>query len=120
MSKLAQITPLISVSDIAQSIGFYADTLGFSTGYQSDDYAYMFRDNIAVRLLKLGEGADINLRQCCYIDVEGIDALYESLRPKLDKLPKGRIKIPFNQFYGQREFHVIDEDNLLLMFGEPS
>ncbi len=119
MPRLTQITPLILVRDIGRSIEFYVGILGFNAGYQSDNYAYMYRDNIAIRLLKSGEGVDITIRQCCYIDVEGVDALYESLRPKLEKLPKGRVKIPFSQFYGKREFHVIDEDNMALMFGEP-
>jgi len=34
------------------------------------------------------------------------------------RLPEGRVRAPFNQPYGQREFHVIDEDSLLLFFGE--
>lgn len=118
MTRLAQITPLIAASDINRSIRFYADTLGFSTGYQSADYAYMYRDNIAIRLLKSAEGVDLVDRQRWYIDVEGLADLFESMRPALEKLPKGRVKLPFDQYYGQREFHVIDEDNQLLMFGE--
>lgn len=120
MPRLARITPLIPVSNIDRSIRFYVDTLGFKTGYQSADYAYMHRDNIAIRLLKAAEGDVTGHRQRCYIDVEGLADLFESLRPELEKLPKGRVKLPFDQFYGQREFHVIDEDNQLIMFGEPA
>lgn len=58
-------------------------------------------------------------QQSCYIDVLGLDALYEELKPNLDKLPSGRVRAPFDQSYGQREFHVIDEDALLVFFGEP-
>lgn len=118
MPRLAQITPLISAADIKRSIRFYVDTLGFVAGYKSPDYAYVFRDNIAIRLLKSAEAADITGRQRWYIDVEGLSDLFESMRPELEKLPKGRVRLPFDQPYGQREFHVIDEDNQLLMFGE--
>ena len=118
MPRLAQITPLITSADIKKSIQFYADTLGFTVGYQSTDYAYLYRDNIAVRLLKSAEGDGVADRQRWYIDVDGLADLFESMRPELEKLPKGRVKLPFDQFYGQREFHVIDEDNQLLMFGE--
>ncbi len=118
MPRLAQITPLIPAADIKRSIQFYADSLGFSVGYQSADYAYMYRDNIAVRLLKTAEGEGPAERQRWYIDVEDLTGVFESMRPELEKLPKGRVKLPFDQSYGQREFHVIDEDNQLLMFGE--
>jgi hypothetical protein len=53
-----------------------------------------------------------------YIDVTDIDALYESLETDLSTLPQGRVRAPFNQDYGQREFHVIDEDCTLIFFGE--
>ncbi len=122
MPRLGQITPLVIVSDIKRSIRFYVDTLGFVMGYQAVNYAYLYRDNVAIRLLTAAEGVDIRdpkRHHSCYIDVEDLEELYESLRTRLDKLPKGRVKKPFDQFYGQREFHVIDEDAMLIMFGEP-
>jgi hypothetical protein len=33
-------------------------------------------------------------------------------------LPDGRVRAPFDQPYGQREFHVLDEDGTLVFFGE--
>ncbi len=122
MPRLAQITPLITVSNINRSVKFYTDTLGFVVGFLAENYAYLYRDSVAIRLLAAGEGVDLHnpiRHQSCYIDVEGVDSLYETLRPQLEKLPRGRVKKPFEQFYGQREFHVIDEDSLLIMFGEP-
>lgn len=119
MPLLAQITPLISVTDIARSIDFYSTTLEFKSGYRSEDYAYLYRDNVAVRLLKSSEAELMRGHRRFYIDVEGVDELYDSLFDNLKKLPKGRVKVPFNQPYGQREFHVIDDDQVVLMFGEP-
>ena len=40
------------------------------------------------------------------------------MRPALSKLPVGRVRATFNQDYGQREFHVSDEDCTLTFFGE--
>jgi hypothetical protein len=45
-------------------------------------------------------------------------AFYATLKPALDTLAQGRIRAPFNQDYGQREFHVTDEDCTLIFFGE--
>ena len=122
MARLAQITPLVPVSDIDRSVRFFVDTLGFKIGFQADGYAYLIRDCAAIRIIPAGEGVDLRDRkrqQACYIDVEGVEDLYRQLKPKLDMLPKGRVKKPFEQSYGQREFHVLDEDALLIMFGEP-
>ena len=57
-------------------------------------------------------------QQHCYIDVTNIDALYAELKPELEKLPKTRVRQLFDTDYGQREFHVIDPDALLISFGE--
>lgn len=122
MTRLKQITPLVPVADVNRSVAFFCNMLGFAVGSQSEDYAYLQRDDVGIRLVQVGPGVDTHdpKRQlACYIDVEGLDALFEELKPNLDKLPKGRVRAPFDQPYGQREFHVIDEDALLLFFGEP-
>ena len=122
MVRLAQITPLVPVNDINRSVRFFVNTLGFRVGYQADSYVYLTRDCAAIRLISTGEGVEVNHKkhqQACYIDVEDIDGLYQKLEPELDELPRGRVKKLFNQDYGQREFHVLDEDALLIMFGEP-
>lgn len=122
MPKLAQITPLVLVSNINRTVTFFVEILGFKLGYHAETYAYLYRDNVAIRLLIAGEGIDLrdpNRQQSCYIDVEDLDGLYEELRPRLDKLPRGRVKLPFDQVYAQREFHVTDGEALLILFGEP-
>ncbi|MGE4185814.1 MAG: hypothetical protein AB7E81_12590, partial [Hyphomicrobiaceae bacterium] len=53
-----------------------------------------------------------------YIDVDDVDALYAELAPQLAALPAGRVRAPFDQPYGQRELHVIDEDCSLIFFGQ--
>ena len=119
---LKKITPIIPVANLAKSIDFFEEYLGFSVGSQSDGYAYLSRDEVGIRLISAGDGVDTHdtARQIsCYIDVENIDRLYEALKSKLETLPEGRVRAPFNQAYGQREFHVIDEDSLLMFFGEP-
>jgi len=122
MAQLCQITPLVPVSGLNCSVNFFVDTLGFQVGFQAHGYAFLTRDCVAIRLLQAGEGVDLRdpkRQQSCYIDVEGVDDFYQELKPRLDKLAKGRVKMPFDQPYGQREFHVLDEDALLIMFGEP-
>ncbi|GJL83727.1 MAG: bleomycin resistance protein [marine bacterium B5-7] len=122
MAHFQQITPLVPVADMNRSTTFFHEVLGFEVRLQMDDYAYLQRDSVAIRLVQVAQGIDThdpNRELSCYIDVEGLDELYEELKPNLDRLPDGRVRSPFNQAYGQREFHVIDEDSLLIFFGEP-
>ncbi|PIE13342.1 MAG: hypothetical protein CSA70_05470 [Rhodobacterales bacterium] len=52
------------------------------------------------------------------IDVDGIDAHYAAMGPALSTLTEGRVRAPFHQPYGQREFHVADENCTPVFFGE--
>ena len=120
LPRLTQITPLVPVSDMDRALEFFCGTLGFVLGFRAEGYAFLKRDNVALRLLNAPPGADMHdpkRQQACYIDVQGVDELYASMKPELDKLPARRVRPPFNQDYGQREFHVADEDALLVFFG---
>ena len=120
--SLKQITPFVPCSDLEKQIAFYRDVLGFELGFQAENYAFLRRDNAAIRLMEVYENVDLKAPEretSFYIDVEGLDALYARLEPKLAALPPSRVRAPFDQPYGQREFHVIDEDCTLIFFGEP-
>ena len=114
----SSITPIVPVSDLGRALDFYTNVLGFTVQLRDDSYAYLVRDGIALRLITAADGATKG-QQSCYICVENLDGLYEAMRPALEQLPEGRVRAPFDQPYGQREFHVTDEDSLLLFFGEP-
>lgn len=118
---LSQITPFVLCSDLQAQIDFYRDRLGFSVTFQAENYAFLRWDRVAIRLLECPprpDGRALGDDQSFYIDVKGIDALYKALQPRLDELPDGRVRTPFDQPYGQREFHVLDEDGALVFFGE--
>jgi len=121
MAQLTQISPIVPVTNMARSTQFFTEVLGFKAIIESDHYVYLARDKVAVRLVPAGANKDMthpNAQMHCYIDVTGIDELYASMQPQIDALPKGRLRAPFDTEYGQREFHVIDPDALLLSFGE--
>lgn len=116
-TKCTHISPIVYVQDLAKSTHFYNHFLGFEVQASQPGYAYIVRDDIAIRLIEV-EGDEAPSQQSCYICVEQIDQLYKQLEPNLSQLPDGRVRAPFDQPYGQREFHVIDEDSLLIFFGE--
>ena len=118
MSKLRDVTPFLRVIDIKAAIAFFTDTLGFKVGFEGGHYAYVWRDDVAFRMIEdeplppRGEG-----RYASYIDVEDVDGLYAELKPKLDLLPPGHVCPPCDQEYGQREFTVIGPDGDVIAFG---
>ncbi len=121
MARILQLTPFVLCSSLQNQIDFYCDRLGFSCGFRQDNYAFLSRGPVAIRLLECpprDDGKLLGEEQSFYIDVEGVDALYDSLRSGLEDLPDGRVRPPFDQPYQQREFHVIDEDGTLIFFGD--
>ncbi|MEL6565644.1 MAG: VOC family protein [Pseudomonadota bacterium] len=119
--RLTQITPFVPCTSLDAQIGFYAGILGFDVGFRADNYAFLRRDDVAARLIEVSGDVDLSHPErqgSFYIDVNGLDALFAALKPNLDTLDAGRVRAPFDQDYGQREFHVSDEDCTLVFFGE--
>ncbi len=97
--RLTQITPFVPCTDLFRQIGFYRDVLGFTLSFQAENYAFLRRDAVAVRLIEVGDGIDLNHPEretSFYIDVTGIDRLYDSMAPDLAKLPAGRVRPSIN------------------------
>ncbi|WP_108837565.1 VOC family protein [Tateyamaria sp. Alg231-49] len=120
-ARLTQVTPFVPCTSLQQQIGFYRDILGFSVGFQAENYAFVRRDDVALRLVEVWETVDLShpeRENSFYVDVVGLDDLFALMKPKLDTLADGRVRAPFDQDYGQREFHVKDEDCTLIFFGE--
>lgn len=103
--NLVQITPFIHVTDLKKALAFFTGILGFKVEFNEGNYAYVSRENAAIRILESegNEGAPPgNRRYAYYIDVQDVDALYAELKPKLDTLPPGDVHGLCDQSYGQR------------------
>ena len=113
MATLKRVSPIVPEADVLKSVEFFETVLGFESIVKSASYALIQRDNVNLHLQLTMENAG---QIACYIDVEGVDSLYEELKPQLSKLPSGRVRAPFNQGYGKREFHVMDIDSQLIFW----
>ena len=119
--QILQLTPFVLCSSLTAQIEFYCERIGFTCTFTQENYAHLRQGPVAIRLLECPprlDGRPLGDGQSFYIDVNGIDALYESLRPGLEDLSAERVRPPFNQPYQQREFHILDEDGTLVFFGE--
>ena len=115
---------IVPVRDVHRTMDFYADTLGFERRLVTDDgvFAIAVHGEAAIHFLKTEDPNALNASAnhiSIYIWVNGIDQLYVDLSSKLDQLEQDRVRAPFDQPYGMREFHVRDPDGCLLMFGQP-
>lgn len=121
MSNFLQITPFLHVPDIDAAVTFFEDVLGFRAAFRRDDYAYVEREGVAIRMLQ-NHGEDGappgNRRFAYYVDVRDVDALYAELKPKLDALPAGDVHGPADKPYRQRELLVVAPDGNLIAFGQ--
>ena len=114
-----QITPFLGTGQIRRAIAFYTETLGFTLCADFAGYAYIERQHVGIRLLKLDSGAP-HPPGCShvYIDVRDVDVLFAELEPRLQMLPVDRWSKPTDASYHQREFSVRDPDGNLIHFGQ--
>ena len=66
--------------------------------------SHLLLQGAAIRLLEcpaLADGKPLGHEHSFCIDVEGIDTLFDALKPGLSDLPTGRVRAPFDQPYRQ-------------------
>lgn len=122
-SRLRGMVPLVPVADMAASLGFYRDALGFRliSGAASSRFAMVGRGGARIGL-QAGFGADVvavtGTHLAASVLVDDLDGYWAEIAPGLAGLPPGRVRRPFRQDYGVREFHVKDPDGFLMFFSE--
>lgn len=117
---MRHITPFLRVPDVDAAVAFFTDTLGFTVSIRAGDYAFVYRDDVAFRIVEDPLPSRGGGRYGSYIDVDDVDALYAELKPKLDLLPAGHVQPPCDQPYGQREISIIGPDGDFIGFGSPT
>jgi len=114
---------IVPVKDMRRTIDFYVGVLGFEALFVADDgrFATVLNGKAAIHFTQTDDATALAATAnniSIYLWTTKVDRLYKKLKKLLDKLPEGRVKPPFNQPYGMREFHVKDPDGCLLFFGE--
>jgi uncharacterized glyoxalase superfamily protein PhnB len=127
MTRFTSVTPNLVCRDIAASLAFYRDVLGFTISMSVPDAApYVFvgleRNGVPVFLndvtaasedfpsmAALPPGGTATL----FFIVTDVDALHA------DVAPKATVVMPLKtQFYGMREFAVTDPDGHVITFAQ--
>ena len=127
MPQFKKLTPNLLVASVERSLAFYVDTLGFARGMTvpdaspfvfaavtSGDVEIFFNDAAtAVKEYPAFDGRPIGATGTMFIELEGVDALHERIKSSVT------ITMPLvTQFYGMREFAILDPDGYVITFAE--
>ena len=128
---LKQISPLLQVRDLAASVLFYGDKLGFQTGSTEGGFCMVRRDDCLIFLAQKTKDVDLTNRAARAVDDDWcnydlhfhcqpgtLDALYREFREKGVAIPESYKDGPVTRCYGIRDFSVCDPDGYDLVFGE--
>jgi lactoylglutathione lyase len=127
MPHFTKLTPNLLVASVERSLAFYVDTLGFARGMTVPDaspfvFASVTGDAVeiffndaagAVKEYPAFAGKPIGCTGTMFIEVQGVDALHDRLKPAV------KIVMPIEtKFYGMREFAIEDPDGYVITFAE--
>lgn len=125
--KLNKLTPNLMVEDVAQTMVFYKDILGFELVMAipeegSADFAIMKHGEVEVMFQSrqsLSEEipnfkeAKIGGSFTLYIEIEGIDDFFSAVKDKAEI-----VQDMHTTFYGSKEFSIQDTNGYILAFSE--
>jgi uncharacterized glyoxalase superfamily protein PhnB len=127
MPQFKKLTPNLLVANVERSLAFYVDTLGFARGMTVPDaspfvFAAVTSGDVeifvndaatAVKEYPAFAGKPLGATGTLYIELEGVDALHERIKSSV------AVTMPLvTQFYGMREFAILDPDGYVITFAE--
>ena len=127
MPQFKKLTPNLLVANVERSLAFYVETLGFARGMTVPDaspfvFAAVTSGEVeiflndaatAVKEYPAFAGKPLGATGTMYIELEGVDALHERIKSS------ATITMPLvTQFYGMREFGILDPDGYVITFAE--
>lgn len=109
--RIENIVPILYVADMAKSLDFYVNILGFKKAdWEDDNFTSVHRDNTGLYLCRGGQGLPDT-----WIWI-GFDGDIRQLQVKLKKQGV-TIKLPLTNFSWACEMQIQDPDGHVLRFG---
>ena len=112
-----QVSPMLAVRDVKESIAFYNELFGFTVVVESPDYAVISRDGQSLHLMASASEEItriVSQHTEIYIEVDDLQAFWARVQTHSGKY---RVREPFDRKYGMTEFHI-DDGNCLIFVGE--
>jgi catechol 2,3-dioxygenase-like lactoylglutathione lyase family enzyme len=132
-ATLGRTIPALPARDVAASVAFYRDRLGFETLHHDGGFAVVARGDAVIHLWESGDESwrerdDLRARPVCSgaesfiagtascrIEVDDVDALYDELKQHDVLHPVSRDGVDDTDF-GTHEFSTLDPDGNLITF----
>jgi len=118
---LKSAIPALPVRSVAQAVPFYRDLVGFAPVHVDGGFAIVRRDDVSIHLWEANDpdtpGAEpfIAGTASCRIVVSDVDALFGEFLPRGIVHPNGHLR---DQWWGERDFTILDPDNNAIAFAE--
>lgn len=117
-SRIKQISPMLAVADMDETVNFYLTVLGFTAFMQSADYSIVERDGATIHFMKAADESVMTAVRGhteIYIEVDDISELWQRVQPF-----RGKYKITelSARPYGMTEFHIADPNDCLIFVGQ--
>ena len=115
--------PIVAVRDVAESTRFYTEIMGFEQVIDNAEHGFSLvkHDEAMIGLVHAADEQALKATATnvsAQIWIESVADLWTKLKDRLNTLPEGRVRAPFTQPYGTREFHVKCPDGFLMLFTE--
>ncbi len=113
-----EITPMLWVPNLKETIAFYTNTLGFTCDNYSEEWGWasISRNTVALMLAVPNAHTPYNgpvFTGSFYIRVDGVDELWNELKDKTE------VVYAIDNFeYGMREFAIKDNNGFMLQLGQ--
>src|SRR5437016_2101739 len=109
-TKFEGSAPILNVADMAVSLRYYIDVLGFqNASWGSEDFTLVKRDSAGIYLCRAGQG---HAGTWAWIGVENVEALYQEYQAAGAKIRHAPENYPW-----ACEMKVEDPDGHVLRFG---
>ncbi len=116
-SEITGTNYVLAVKDLARSVDFYINQLGFSTVWEVEGWHTLRREGFVVMLGECSDDRSAfetnNHSYFAYIDVQNIDDLYQEFKAK-----EINMREISDKPWGQREFAITTIDGHRITFGE--
>lgn len=113
-THLNRADPVLASLDMAKTLTFYTNTLGFRQTYGDENYGIVVRDEIVLHFWKCDDPI-FPKNTSCYVNVRGVDNLYYEMQAAGVVHPNEPLE---DKAWGMREFAILDEDGNMIKFGE--
>jgi catechol 2,3-dioxygenase-like lactoylglutathione lyase family enzyme len=115
--RLRGFSSVFTVADVAASLAFYGERLGFSTQFamgEPPSYAIIERETVSLHLMPASRDPKALGLACIYVYAHDVDGLHQELVARGCPIELA----PIDLSYGMREMSVRDPDGNRITFGQ--